>query len=253
MEYEVNDWFAEETFWATVYPFMFPDTSYVAAAAQVGHLLTLTGMTSGTVLDLACGPGRFAIPMAQRGFAVTGVDRTPFLLAKARAYAATAAVQVEWVQEDMRRFIRPQAFDCALNLFTSFGYFAAPQDNQQVLHNVYASLKPEGVFVLDILGKEILARIFQPTGAQELPEAGVLVQRRRVIEDWSRIDNEWLLIQAGTVRSFHVRHWLYAGAELKEMLQRSGFATVHLYGNFEGAPYGPEATRLIAVARKRAA
>jgi 2-polyprenyl-3-methyl-5-hydroxy-6-metoxy-1,4-benzoquinol methylase len=79
---------------AAVYPFMFPETSYRAAGEQVGHLLALTGLTSGTVLDLACRPGRYTIPLAQRGFRVTGVDCTPFLLDKARAYAATAHVDV---------------------------------------------------------------------------------------------------------------------------------------------------------------
>jgi 2-polyprenyl-3-methyl-5-hydroxy-6-metoxy-1,4-benzoquinol methylase len=116
MEHAANNWFLDETFWAAVYPFMFPDTSYTAAGEQVGHLLALTGLTAGTVLDLACGPGRYAIPLAQRGFRVTGVDCTPFLLDKARAYAAAAHVQVEWVQDDMRRFTRPHAFDLVVNL-----------------------------------------------------------------------------------------------------------------------------------------
>lgn len=250
MEQATSDWFLDETFWATVYPFMFPETSYAAAREQVGHLLGWTGLTAGTVLDLACGPGRYAVPLAQRGFHVTGVDCMPFLLDKARAYAATAHVHVEWVQDDMRRFTRSHAFDLAVNLFTSFGYFETPQDNQRVVQNVVASLKPGGQFVLDVLGKEVLARIFQPTSAQEIPGAGVLVQRRHVIEDWSRITNEWLLIQAGVVRTFRMQHWLYSGVELQGLLLGSGFTTVQLYGNFEGAAYGPGATRLIAVARK---
>jgi SAM-dependent methyltransferase len=250
MEHAANDWFLDETFWATVYPFMFPDTSYAAAAEQVGHLLALTGLTAGTVLDLACGPGRYTIPLAQRGFRVTGVDCTPLLLDKARTYAAAAHVQVEWVQDDMRWFTRTDAFDLVVNLFTSFGYFETSQENRTVVQNVHASLKRGGVFVLDVLGKEVLARIFQPTSAQELPGVGLLIQRRQVIEDWSRINNEWLLIQAGAVRTFLLYHWLYAGVELKELLLSSGFATVQLYGNFEGAAYGPGATRLIAVARK---
>jgi hypothetical protein len=78
----------------------------------------------------------------------------------------------------------------------------------------------------------------------------LLVQRRQVIEDWSRIDNEWLLINTGAVQTFRLQHWLYSGAELKGLLLDSGFTTVQLYGTFEGAAYGPGATRLIAVAGK---
>ena len=250
MEQATSDWFLDETFWAVMYPFLFPEPSYTAAADHVANLPTLTGCTVGTALDLACGPGRYAIPLAQSGFAVTGVDCTPFLLNKAREYAASAQVNIEWVQEDMRRFTRPHAFDLAVNLFTSFGYFDTPQENRTVLQNVYASLKRVGVFVLDMLGKEILARILQPTSAEEAPGGRLLVQRRWVVEDWSRVDNEWLHIAAGDVRVFRLRHWLYSGYELKELLLSVGFSRVQLYGSFEGAAYGPAANRLIAVAHK---
>lgn len=250
MEQAASDWFLDESFWATFYPHMFSETSYAAAREQAGHLLALTDLTTGSVLDLACGPGRYSVPLAQRGFHVTGVDSTPFLLEKARAYAATAKVDVEWVQDDMRQFTRSHAFDLAVNLFTSFGYFETPQENQRVIENMAASLKPGGRCVLDVMGKEVLARIFQPTSAHEIPGAGMLVQRRQVVEDWRRITNEWILIQAGAVRTFRMQHWLYSGAELQGLLLSSGFTTVRLYGNFEGAAYGPDATRLIAVARK---
>jgi hypothetical protein len=150
----------------------------------------------------------------------------------------------------MRRFTRPHAFDLAVNLFTSFGYFDTPQENRTVLQNVYTSLKRGGVFVLDMLGKEILARILQPTSAEEAPGGELLVRRCWVIEGWSRIDNEWLHISAGDVRVFRLRHWLYSGYELKELLLSVGFSRVQLYGSFEGTEYGPAANRLIAVAHK---
>jgi hypothetical protein len=50
-----------------------------------------------------------------------------------------------------------------------------------------------------------------------------------------------------------LQHWLYSGVELQGLLLSSGFTTVRLYGSFEGTAYGPEATRLIAVARRGAA
>src|SRR5262245_66625190 len=120
MEHAASDWFPEEALCSSLYLFTFSGSIYAAAAAQVGPLLALAGLAAGTVLDLACGPGRHAVPLAQRGFTVTGVDCTPFLLDKARAYAAAAGVQIEWVQEDMRRFMRPNTFDLAINLSTSF-------------------------------------------------------------------------------------------------------------------------------------
>lgn len=66
-------------------------------------------------------------------------------------------------------------------------------------------------------GKEILARILPPTGAEEASGGGLVDQRRWVVEDWSRIDNEWLHITAGAVPAFRLRHWLYSGYELNEV------------------------------------
>src|SRR5262252_2536082 len=106
-----DEWFADESIWKDLYPFTFPESAFVVADEQVEKILRLTGLGGGTVLDLCCGPGRPAVALAKRGFAVTGVDRTPFLLDHARARAAAANLRVEFVLEDMRRFRRPAGFD----------------------------------------------------------------------------------------------------------------------------------------------
>src|SRR5512132_403912 len=127
------DWFADETFWAETYPFEFPGPVIDAGVAQVEKALTLSGIAGGEALDLGCGPGRHAIPLARRGFQVTAVDLSPFHLAKARERAEMAQVAVEFVQSDMRAFVRADAFDLAVSFFTSFGYFEDPADDLRVL------------------------------------------------------------------------------------------------------------------------
>src|SRR3989475_11807180 len=86
-----------------------------------------------TVLDLCCGPGRHALEFARRGFQVTGVDRTARYLETARTAARGAGLTIELVQEDMRSFHRPATLALALNLFSSFGYFAAASEDLTVL------------------------------------------------------------------------------------------------------------------------
>jgi 2-polyprenyl-3-methyl-5-hydroxy-6-metoxy-1,4-benzoquinol methylase len=83
-------------------------------------------------------------PLRSLGFSVTGVDRTAFLLDEARRHALTEGVEVEWVQEDMRSFARPNAYDLAVSVYTSFGYFDDPADNRLVLRNLFTSLKSGG-------------------------------------------------------------------------------------------------------------
>ena len=201
-------WFENESFWARMFPFMFPEASFVATAEDVPKIAALTGTSDGCTLDLACGPGRYAIPLAQAGFTVTGVDRTRFLLDKARARATCAGANVEWLEQDMREFVRPAAFDLAINVFTSFGYFDDAADNRRVLENVYASLKPGGTFVFDHIGKEIIASRFQPTRSESLSDGTVLIERTTVIDDWSQIDREWILLEGSRTSHFRICHWI---------------------------------------------
>jgi SAM-dependent methyltransferase len=245
-------WFEDESFWERTFPFMFPEVSFTAAAENVPKIVALTGVQSGSILDLACGPGRYAIPLAKAGFAVTGVDRTRFLLDKARERAGREGVAVEWVRSDMRDFARPGAFDLALNLFTSFGYFDDEAENRRVLENICASLKPGGTFVFDHLGKELLAERFAATHSDSLSDGTALIHRNQIVDDWSRIEGEWILLEGDRAQTFQLRHWLYSGRELRQLLSSVGFAEIKLFGDFNQAPYGPNAQRLIAMARKPA-
>jgi SAM-dependent methyltransferase len=164
-----DEWFADESIWKDLYPFTFPESAFAVGDEQVEKILRLTGVRGGKALDLCCGPGRHSVALAKRGFAVTAVDRTRFLLEHARARAAQANLSVEFVLEDMRRFSRPATFDLIINLFTSFGYFEDQADDVRVLEIVRENLRPSGVFVLEMVSKERLARQFQATTSRELP------------------------------------------------------------------------------------
>jgi len=248
-------WFEDEAFWRELYPYMFPPERFAAAPEQVAQILALANFSGANfsgrpVLDLCCGPGRHAIEFARHGFQVTGVDRTPFLLDRARERALEAAVEVEWVTEDMRRFLRPWSFDLAASLFTSFGYFEEEQQDLSVLRNLHESLNQGGTFVIDVISKERVARNWKDAITTEFPDGTLLLQRPQVLDGWSRLRNQWTLIRNGTAKTFQFEHWIYSGRELQDRLYAAGFAEVRLFGDLQGAPYNVDATRLIAVARK---
>src|SRR5262245_30611037 len=244
-----KEWFDNDGFWRELYGFMFFEERFRQAEEQAGTVVALTKPSGTAVLDLCCGPGRFSIPLAKRGMTVTAVDRTKYLLDKGRARARAAKAKVQWVRRDMRDFVRPEAFDLAISMFTSFGYFDDKREDITVLENVFASLRPGGVFLIDVLGKERLARVFQETVSAALPDGSTLVQRHEIFDDWTRIRNEWLLIRKDKTRRFTFHHTVYSGQELRDRMEQVGFC-VQLYGTLEGSAYGPNAERLIAVGRK---
>ena len=232
----MSEWFETEAFWEKTYPLMFPESRFAETPREIDELVALVAGEPKDALDLCCGPGRASVELARKGMNVTGVDLSAFMLEKARTRAAAAGATVEWVRSDMREFLRPGAFDLALSLFTSFGYFESREDNLKVLTNVRRSLRPGGAFVMQLMNKERLARVFAPVAVMENGEK-MLVERRRVLPGWSRLENTWYVIGGGRYETFTLRHWIYSGEELGSLLVQAGFASVSLYGSFTGAPF----------------
>jgi SAM-dependent methyltransferase len=229
---------------------MFNEDRLAAGELQVEKIMELVEVKGKRVLDLCCGPGRHAIPFAKRGFEVTAVDASEFLLAKAKASAVEELAEVEWVREDMRDFVRPGAYDLAISFFTSFGYFDDQDQDLKVLGNIHESLKPGGYLLLDTMSKELLAMNFQDTTSQRLPDGGTLIQRHEVFDSWCRARNEWTVISEGRVETFLFDLTLYSARELRERLGSAGFSSIVIYGDLDGRDYDIEAKRLIAVAEK---
>jgi SAM-dependent methyltransferase len=229
---------------------MFSERRWADAPAEVDSILKLLRPEPrGAILDLCCGPGRHSLELARQGFSVVGVDRTSLYISEAKKRAKAEKLKVEFVRQDMRRFRRPGAFDAAINMFTAFGYFKDPQDDRRVLLNVHRSLKPGGMLLMDLLGKEILARVFRQRDWHE--ENGVMfLEERKLSQAWSWIDSRWIMIKGARRKEFAVSHRLYSAKELTDLLQACGFESVNVFGDLNGADYDQNARRLIVIAKK---
>jgi len=244
----MSNWYENERFWEQTYPFMFPEARFAGTEAEITGILGLVGEPVQQALDLCCGPGRASVELARRGVRVTGVDRSPFMLERARERARAHDVEVDWVLSDMREFQAAARYDLVLSLFTSFGYFEDEEDNARVLRRVRESLRPGGCFVLDTMSKERLAAVFSPATCSQMEDGRVLFEKRQILHDWQRIESTWYVLDAGRYEAFTIRHWIYSGSELRRMLIDAGFGSVALYGNYAGAPFTGDA-RLHVVAR----
>ncbi len=245
-----KQWFDDDSFWKGTYPYMFPDAKFINAVTEVKKLLKLVKPKGRSVLDLCCGPGRCSVLLAKRGYEVTGVDLSPFLLNKAKLFGRKSRVDIEWIRSDMRDFIRPYAFDLVISMFTSFGYFEDKQEDLLVLKNIFTNLKPGGSLLMDMGSKERLARIFQSTVSNTWPDGTITINKHIILDNFTRIQNEWIIIRKGKTSKFEFTDTIYSGQEIIDRLELAGFVNIRLYGNLDGGEYGLNAQRLIAVAEK---
>ena len=243
-------WHETDEFWTAAECVLFHPERVQAAKSQLDLLLPLLNLARpATVLDLCCGIGRHSLELARRGFTVTGVDRTRHYLEKARAQATAEGLSVEFVEADMRQFRRQAAFDLVINLYTSFGYFDDPAEDMLVAQNILASLKPGGQVLFEMIGKEILARVFRPSDWMERGDGVLILEQRRVVDDWARSDARWIIFEGDQRREVHINHRLYSAVELKNLLKSTGFVEVTAFGGLDGSPYDHTAKRLVVRAR----
>jgi SAM-dependent methyltransferase len=155
---------------------------------------------------------------------------------------------VRFIRADIRKFEEREAFDLALNLFTSFGYFADPEDDLEALRRIHASLKSGGKLVLETQGKETTVREF--VEGESFERAGCRVRTEySVVGHWEGLRERWILDREGSPEadfSFVLR--LYSAVEMRASLLQAGFEKADIFGDLDGSPYDQKAKSLVAFA-----
>ena len=200
------------------------------------------------ILDAPCGFGRHANPLARAGYRVTGVDRSEPQLAEARRLAADPA-NPRFLQADHRDLPLPDSsFDAVLCLFSSLGYRGEDGD-RRTLAEFRRVLRPGGALVIETMHRDRLMAIFQPEGWEELPDAGLLVERRRFDHVAGETEALHMLVDGdGTRRSVTYRVRTYTATELVRLVEEAGFAGVECFGGLAREELVREA-RLVVLAR----
>lgn len=199
------------------------------------------------VLDLACGRGRHAVAMRERGFDVTGVDLAPNSIAYAQQFADE---HLRFRVHDMRHPLgEPNRYDCVLNLFTSFGYFDSEAENVLVLQAVAAALRPGGEMVLDYLNTHRVERTL--VHEDEKTVDGTTFHLKRRIHDGyfeKRID---FIDDEGQPQRFTERVMALWPEQLESYFAMAGLRVRATFGDYDLNPYDPQQSpRLLYVVKK---
>jgi SAM-dependent methyltransferase len=245
MEEPAPDWW--RTWFGPAYLSLYDDYLAERTPIEVDQLeVVLELQPPGRILDLACGQGRHGIELARRGYEVTGVDLSDYLLDVAAARARAAGVKLRLVKGDMREVLAGARFDVALSLFTSFGYFRDQRDDGKVLRAAAKMLSPGGRFLLEVMNGQREREQFEPKQWFAVGKTAVMEERQ--LDERGR-----RLVVRRTVSTPNARETdlhairLYSGPELEAALREAGFAHVRLYGDWNGEALTDSSTRVLAV------
>ncbi len=248
---ETVSWYAKEEDWILKRSIIFSKNLVRLTFIEVERMLKLLGNVQDIyhVLDLCCGIGRHSIQLARSGFNVTGVDITKPYLDIARENAEKANLDIHFIQSDMRDFCRPNSFDLIVNLCTSFGYLNDIEEDIKVLRNMYISLNTKGRFVIEILGKEVIAATFRKHQEYEF-DGYKVIANCNILDDWSMLELKRTIIKDAEEQEITAYHRLYSATELKNYLRKIGFKHIQVFGDFAGLPYDSDAKAMILICEK---
>lgn len=223
---------------------------------EVDGIIKLCSLREGdTVLDCPSGYGRHSIALAEKGFQVTGVDINDFFLKVAREQVQKHSIQnCRFLKEDMRVIDFTETFDAVVNMFYSFGFFSAEEDNSRVAHNFYRALKPGGTFLMHthITLPKIMSGDYKRHEIRTLQSGNKLELFRDYDPNTKRENGQWFIIYPdGTKKAsepYSMR--IYSTEEFVDLCRGAGFRDVKAYGDWNGAHYEDSSPLLIAVATK---
>jgi len=248
--------------YAEQYDLLYQDKNYDAEVALLERLFRAHDLKGTAVLDLGCGTGQHAIRLAQHGYEVTGVDRSPQMLRIARVKAEQSldelSPQPSFVEGDITSVrLGGTPFDAALMMFAVLGYQVTNEAVRAALRTVRAHLRPGALFVCDVwYGPAVLSvRPSERTKVVDAPGGQVIRSVRTQLDSFAhRADVDyrvWRLKDKQVVAESHETHAMrfFFPQELALLFEAAGLSLLELRAFDSDAPPTESTWNVLAVGR----
>ncbi len=231
--------------------------------------LRCAAASNGRILELGCGTGRVLVPIAERGYPITGLDMSEHMLAKCRrkleALGKVRTDQVQLVQGNMANFRFNHKFGLAIITFHAFQHLITAEQQMACLNCVNRHLEMTGKLIFDVffvdfkrINNPLFSEEMEFFGESELPDGRRLTANYRIAGFHTAVQyNDIEMIYYLTnldgnveriVHAFPMRYFFRY--EVEHLLERCGFRVVDLYGNFDESPLMNDSPEMIFIAEK---
>ena len=241
--------------YSAYYDLLYKDKDYPAEAAYVLGLLRAHDPSISSLIDLGCGSGRHTVEFARQGLRVTGVDRSPDMLAEARR----RSVGAEWIESDIVHYRAGRPVDAAVALFHVFSYLAAGEQIETFLANVAQSLEPGGLFLFDFwYGPAVLAQKPAVRVKRMESEAYEILRTAEpvLIDEKNIVEVHYTVIIRGkkdgsvqTITESHTMRYFFI-PEVEQWLGRAGFRMLDRHEWMTGSALSPDTWSATVLAQR---
>jgi SAM-dependent methyltransferase len=222
----------------------------------------LAAASAGDVLELGCGTGRISLPVAKSGTALTGIDRSAPMLARAhrRLVRAHLAARVRFVRGDIRVLpFRQRRFGLVMAPYGILQSLVRERDLAAALASVARVLVKGGRFGIDLvpdlpawseyhgkktlsgrMGRDTRVSLVESVRQDRAKKLTIFDQRYTTVRNRARRVHQFSL----TFRTLTV-------PQMARRLERAGFSVDAVLGDYRGGPWDPRADVWVLLARKR--
>ncbi|HXE79396.1 MAG TPA: class I SAM-dependent methyltransferase [Vicinamibacterales bacterium] len=249
--------------WDDYAPFYDWENARTMGRRDVAFWRRLARESGGPVLELGCGTGRIAVPVARSGVPVIGVDRSAAMLERARQRARRARVgrHLSFVRADIRAlpFARPGRFTLVMAPYGILQSLLAPRDLAAVLAGAREVLKPGGALAIDLVAeltswqeyrRERRLSGWRNGGRTHVTLIESVRQDRR--RGLTHFDQEYIERRGGqrSIRRFDLTFRTLSMPQMIRRLSDAGFGAVQVFGDYRGGPWSPQSDVWLIVAAR---
>ncbi len=211
------------------------------------------------VLELACGTGRVAIPLARAGLKVTGIDLSSGMLNEARRKAAAEGVPVTWIEADMRAFDLGATFSTVILVANGLCHLLTIADFEACAACVRKHLAPDGRFIIDVFVPDCGILTRDPAGRFPMSEAyddpdgrgRVAMTHSNIYDPTTQVNHITTVTtwSSGEEIAGEVDMRMYFPQELDALLKYNGLPVERKFSGYAETPFGAGATKQLIMCR----
>ena len=217
----------------------------------------LARRTGGPLLELACGTGRLSVPLAEDGHPVVGLDNSAAMLAVARRKAAEAAVEIEFVEGDMRSFDLGRDFALVVVSCNSLSHLVTNEELVGALTRISRHLAPGGLLAFDVVNPRLadLVRVDRASMRLDVLEGGsdgAAIEELLAYDPVSQVRVLQWRINARDEhrRTEEMRLRTIFPQELPLLLNAAGLELAARFGDFDGNPLTGDSLNQVCIAHR---